>query len=174
MLLSEAAARLLSLLDPAGVLIGGICGALYGVERFTRDVDIAADLDPETIVQRLQDAGVTSELRRSNELNDLSWVVHGVFEHIEFQVLPASETGISPGVFEIRAGLRVADIKSFITSKCIAAGQQDMHDVAAICMIYPEHADYCRNAASTHRCLDKLESWLSDRRLQQRYQQKID
>jgi len=44
MQLSEAAARLLSLLDPEGVLIGGICGAVYGVERFTRDVDIATSI----------------------------------------------------------------------------------------------------------------------------------
>ena len=111
-------------------------------------------------------------MQRHHEPNGLSWVIHGVFEQVECQVLPASETGISPGVCEIRAGLRVADIKSFITSKCIAAGQQDMHDVAAICIMYPEHGDYCRNAASTHGCLDKLESWLSDGRLQQRYQPK--
>ncbi len=174
MLLSEAAAKLLGLLDPEGVLIGGICGALYGVERFTRDVDIAADLEPETIVQRLHEAGIASELRRSNEPGDLSWVVHGEFEDIEFQVLPASETGISQGRFEIKAGLRVADLNSFITSKCIAAGQQDMHDVAAICLIYPEHGDYCRQKASEHRCLEKLDSWLNDRRLQQRYPQKTD
>lgn len=49
MQLSEAARRLLDILDPEGVLIGGICGALYGVERFTRDVDIAVDLDAETV-----------------------------------------------------------------------------------------------------------------------------
>lgn len=174
MLLSEAAAKLLGLLDPEGVLIGGVCGVLYGVERFTRDVDIAADLAPETIVQRLHDAGIMSEVRRSNEPGDLSWVVHGEFAEIEFQVLPASETGISLELFEIRAGLRVADIKSFITSKCIAAGQQDMHDVAAICMIYPEHDHYCRQKALEHQCLDKLDSWLDDRRLQKRYIKKVE
>ncbi len=169
MQLSDAAARLLALLDPEGVLIGGICGALYGVERFTRDVDIAADLKPETITQRLHDAGIASQVRRSSEPGDLSWVVHGQFEGIEFQVLPASEAGISPATFEVKAGLRIADINSFITSKCIAAGQQDMHDVAALCLIYPELAGYCRDSASQYDCLEKLESWLSDRRLQQRY-----
>lgn len=174
MLLSEAASRLLSLLDPEGVLIGGICGALYGVERFTRNVDIAADIEPEIIVQCLQDAGISSEIRRSNEPNDLSWVVFGKLEEIEFQVLPASETGISQGAFKIRAGLRVADINSFIISKCIAAGQQDLHDVAAICLMHPEHAGYCRQKASEHQCLKKLDSWLNDRRLQQRYQLKAD
>ncbi len=174
MLLSEAAGKLLSLFDPEGVLIGGICGALYGVDRFTRDVDIAADLEPEVVVQRLHDAGIVSELRRSSEPGDLSWVVHGEFGEIEFQVLPASDTGITPAAFELKAGLRVADINSFITSKCIAAGQQDMHDVAAICMIYPELGDYCRQKASEHRCLEKLDSWLDDRRLQQRYMQKTN
>jgi len=172
MLLSEAAGKLLSLFDPEGVLIGGICGALYGVDRFTRDVDIAADLEPEVVVKRLHDAGIASELRRSNEPGDLSWVVHGEFSDIEFQVLPASDTGIAPGAFELRAGLRVADINSFITSKCIAAGQQDMHDVAAISLIYPELAYYCRQKASEHQCMEKLDAWLDDRRLQQRYTQK--
>jgi len=169
MQLSEAAARLLALFDPEGVLIGGICGAVYGVERFTRDVDIAADLDPDVIVQRLQDAGIASDVRRSSEPGDLSWVVHGQYESIDFQVLPASETGISPGQFEIRAGLRVAEIRTFITSKCIAAGQQDMHDIAAICLMKPELELFSRDCAAAHGCLTKLESWLGDRRLQQRY-----
>ena len=169
MQLSEAAARLLALLDPEGVLIGGICGAVYGVERFTRDVDIAADLDADVIVQRLQDAGIKADVRRSNEPGDLSWVVHGQFENIDFQVLPASETGITPARFEIKAGLRVAVITDFITSKCIAAGQQDMHDVAALCLIQPELETFGRECAIQHGCLEKLESWLNDRRLQQRY-----
>ena len=169
MQLSEAAASLLALLDPEGVLIGGICGAVYGVERFTRDVDIAADLDPEVIMQRLQQAGIASDVRRSSDPGDLSWVVHGQFENIDFQVLPASETGISTGMFEIRAGLRVAGIKDFITSKCIAAGQQDMHDIAAICLMQPALAAFSRDCAAQHGCLQKLESWLGDHRLQQRY-----
>lgn len=169
MQLSEAAARLLALLDPEGVLIGGICGAVYGVERFTRDVDIACDLDPDVIVKRLNDAGISSDVRRSSEPGDLSWVLFGQLEGIDFQVLPASETGISRDDFEIRAGLRVASIRAFITSKCIAAGQQDMHDVAALGLMYPEFEPFSRDCAEEHGCLDKLESWLDDRRLQQRY-----
>jgi len=169
MRLSEVARRLLEILDPEGVLIGGICGALYGVERFTRDVDIAADLDAETIVQRLNGAGIDAAVRRSNEPDDLSWVVHGLLEGVEFQILPAAETGIAHNLFEVKAGLRIADLNSFITSKCIAAGQQDMHDVAALCLISPELETFCRESAEGHGCLEKLESWLSDRRLRQRY-----
>jgi len=174
MKLSEAAARLLSLLDPGGVLIGGICGAVYGVERFTRDVDIAAELEPEIIVQRLLDAGITSAVRRSDELGDLSWVVHGQYGGIDFQVLPASETGIRPGVFEVKAGLRIAEIHDFVTGKCMASGQQDIHDVAALCLMYPDMEDFCRESAAGHGCLEKLESWLSDRRLRQRYAPKAE
>jgi len=169
MRLSEVARRLLVILDPEGVLIGGVCGALYGVERFTGNVDIAADLDAETIVKRLNDAGIEAAVRRSNEPGDLSWVVHGLFEGIEFQVLPASETGVSRGSVDIKAGLRVADINSFIISKCIAAGQQDMHDVAALCLMHSDLEAFCRKSAGEHGCLEKLESWLNDRRLQQRY-----
>ena len=169
MRLSEAAARLLQILDPEGVLIGGICGALYGVERFTRDVDIAADLAPETIVRRLQDAGITADVRRGSDPGDLGWVVHGQLEGIAFQILPAAETGIDCASFEVKAGLRIADMKSFITGKCMAAGQQDMHDVAALCLMYPELEDFCRESALSHGCLEKLESWLNDRRLRLRY-----
>jgi len=169
MQLSEAAHRLLDILDPDAVLIGGICGAIYGVERFTRDVDIAADLEPETIIQRLKDAGIDAAVRYSNEPDDLSWVVECLFEGIEFQVLPASETGISRGLFEVKAGYKVPDIHSFMVSKCIAAGQQDMHDVAALCLLYPELDSAGRELAAKYGCLEKLESWLSDRRLLQRY-----
>lgn len=169
MQLSEAAARLLALLDPEGVLIGGICGAVYGVERFTRDVDIAADLDADEIVQRLQRAGIATELRRSSESGDLSWVVSGQLGGIDFQILPASETGVSCGSFEIKAGLRVAEINSFIVSKCMAAGQQDMHDVAALCLLHPELEAFSRESAAGHGCLEKLDSWLQDQRLRQRY-----
>ncbi|ATX81984.1 hypothetical protein Ga0123462_1120 [Mariprofundus ferrinatatus] len=169
MQLSEAASRLLALLDPEGVLIGGICGAVYGVERFTPGVDIAAELDPDVIVQRLHDAGIASDVRRSSEPGDLSWVVHGAYEGIDFQVLPASETGISPARFEMKAGLRIAIISDFITSKCIAAGQQDMHDVAALSLMHPELEQFSRDCAAKHGCLEKLESWLDDQRLKQRY-----
>jgi len=172
MKLSEAAARLLSLLDPDGLLIGGICGALYGVERFTRDVDIAAELEPDEIVRRLRGGGIDADVRRSSETDDLSWVVHGHLEGIEFQILPAAEAGIDCALFEVKAGLRIADMNSFITSKCIAAGQQDMHDVAALCLIHPELEDFCRETAAANGCLQKLESWLSDRRLRQRYSPK--
>ncbi len=169
MQLADAASRLLSVLDPEGVLIGGVCGALYGVERFTRDVDIAAGVGPEEIVRRLGTVNIDAEICRSNDPDDLSWVVHGEIDGIPFQVLPASETGIDCAAFELKAGLRVADIRSFIVSKCLASGQQDMHDVAALCLIYPELEGFCRESAAAHGCLEKLESWLNDRRLWQRY-----
>jgi len=169
MQLSEAARQLLEILDPEGVLIGGICAAVYGVERFTRDVDIAADLDPETVVHRLHEAGIEAAVRRSYEPGDLPWVVHGEAGGIEFQVLPAAEIGITPAACELKAGLRVADRDGFITSKCIAGGQQDLHDVAALCLLHPELEPRCRDLAAAHGCLDKLEAWLGDRRLRQRY-----
>ncbi len=169
MQLSDAARRLLEILDPEGVLIGGICAAVYGVERFTRDVDIAADLDPETVVGRLGEAGIKATVRQSSEPEDLTWVVHGEAGGVEFQVLPASEIGLTPGTFEMKAGLRVADRDGFITSKCIAGGQQDLHDVATLCLLDPDIEPLCRRLATHYGCLAKLEAWLNDRRLRQRY-----
>lgn len=121
------------------------------------------------MLKRLNDAGIETVVRRSNEPGDLSWVVHGLFEGIEFQVLPASETGVAHNLFEVKAGLRIADINSFITSKCIAAGQQDMHDVAALCLMSPGLETFCRASAEEHGCLEELKSWLNDRRLKQQY-----
>lgn len=169
MQLDQAARRLLEIFDPEGVLIGGICGAIYGVERFTRDVDIAVGMNPDAVVARLHEAGIEATLTTSNEPGDLSWVVNGAIEGVEFQILPASETGVSRATVELKAGLRVPDVKSFIVSKCTAAGQQDMHDVAALCLIKPELEPFARETAARFECLEKLESWLSDNRLRQRY-----
>lgn len=169
MQLSEAARRLLALFDAEGVLIGGICGAIYGIERFTRDVDLAVSLDAASVLHRLKQAGIDAAIRRSNDPGDLSWVVCGRLDDIHFQILPAAETGISIDKAVLKVGLRIADMHDFIASKCIAGGQQDLHDVAVLCLLYPEISGYARETAALHRCLDKLESWLADRRLRQRY-----
>jgi len=167
--LDDAAKRLLQVLDPDGIVIGGICGFIYGVERFTRDVDVATSLNAEHVIRLLRDAGIEATVRSSNEPGDLSWVISGEIESIEFQILPAAETGMDGARLEMRAGLRVPDINSFIVSKCIAAGQQDMHDVAALCLMHPDILLFSKDEAEKHGCLSKLESWLEDRRLQQRY-----
>jgi hypothetical protein len=169
MQLDQAARRLLEIFDPEGVVIGGICGAVYGVERFTRDVDLAVPLDPEAVIGRLHEAGIDATVRRSSEAGDLSWVVSGNLEGVDFQVLPADQTGIEGGTVELKAGLRVPDVRSFIVSKCIAAGQQDMHDVAALCLMHAELAPFARQKAAHYGCMEKLEAWLSDNRLRQRY-----
>lgn len=169
MLLDDAARQLLAIFDPDGVVIGGICGAVYGVERFTRDVDLAVGITPEAVIARLQQEGVEATVGRSSEPGELSWVVHGEIGGVEFQVLPAGETGIGSASVEMKAGLRVPDVQSFIASKCIAAGQQDMYDVAALCLMDSGLEPFAREMAEQHHCLEKLESWLADRRLRQKY-----
>jgi len=169
MQLDGAARRLLEVFDPDGVVIGGICGAVYGVERFTRDVDLAVGLEPEMVVARLQSEGIEARVSRSSEPGDLSWVVHGEIEGVEFQVLSAKEVGVDGSTVELKAGLRLPDIKSFMISKCIAGGQQDMHDVAALALMHSELEPFARETAEQHRCQEKLESWMDDRRLRQKY-----
>lgn len=169
MRLSDAARRLLELLGDDAILIGGLCGAVHGVERFTRDVDIAARCPPETILKALRQAGLRANMRTSSDPGDLAWVIHGEIGDIPFQILPARDTGLEQTRPEIHAGLRVPGMRDFIASKCRAGGQQDMHDVAALCLLHPDLLPHARDEAERRGRLEALESWLADERMLRRY-----
>lgn len=167
--LSEAARRLQQILGEHAVVIGGICGAIHGVERFTHDVDFATDLEPERVLELLEQAGIEASSKTAAEPDELPWVVTGMLDEIPFQILPAASTQIDVTRAETKAALRVPDIRAFITSKCIAGGQQDLHDVAVLCLLDAERTEFARATAEAHGCTDKLEAWLTDRRLRRRY-----
>ncbi len=169
MRLDQAARRLLDLLDPESMLIGGLCAAMHGVERFTRDVDIASGLQPEEILRRLKKAGIKADIRTNHDPGDLAWVITGEIGDIEFQILPTADTGLRNAKIEIHASLRTPDVISFIRSKCLAGGQQDMHDVAALCLMHPQLLETALELAEAHGCGKALENWLNDARLQRRY-----
>jgi len=167
--LVAAARKLYAALDPHAVIIGGICGAMYGVERFTRDVDLATDLSPELVITRLTAHGIPSNPRSGVAGESLKWVVSGVCDAVEFQVLAADDVGVRLDRAEMHAQLRIASVADFVTSKCMARGQQDLHDVAVLTLLDPALLPFARTQAQAQRCLGKLEAWLADERLRARY-----
>jgi hypothetical protein len=167
--LAAAVRRLHATLAPHGVLVGGVCGAMLGVERFTRDVDIATDLAPEAVMSALAQASIGATLRRGGPGEPLSWVVSGLIDGVPFQVLAASDLGVSVERAELRAELRIASVPDFIVSKCRAGGQQDLHDVAVLCLLDPSRLDFAQSQAAATGCRNKLDLWLADERLRARY-----
>ena len=86
MSLTDTARKLYAILAPHGVVIGGVCGALHGVERFTRGVDMATDLQPELVISLLRKAGIEAQVVRGDAFDKLSWVIKGMHDGVEFQV----------------------------------------------------------------------------------------
>lgn len=169
MSLVSVATRLYATLEPHAVLIGGICGAMHGVERFTRDVDMATDLSAAKVVSLLKKAGIDSEIQHGEATDALTWVVKGICEDIEFQIIPASDVGVSLDNALLRVELGIASEKDYITSKCIAGGQQDLHDVAVLVMLNKRLRTFATDKAERHGCKNKLDAWLTDERLLARY-----
>jgi hypothetical protein len=166
--LVEAVRRLQAVLGQAPV-IGGIGAAIHGVERFTRDIDLTSSLSRQQIEAILQAANISFSVRLGNIHDSLPWVVHGDYDGIPFQILPADAIGVQPDQAVLHAGVLAVNIHDFIRSKCLAGGQQDMHDVAALAMLNPDLREFIIEQADRHGCLDKLESWLSDERLRARF-----
>ncbi len=167
MSLTTVTRKLLAILEPHGVVIGGVCGMMHGVERFTRDVDLATDLLPEKVILILGD--IEAEIQKGDALDPLPWVIKGVCDGIEFQVLPAKSVGVSLENSVVQVELRIASEEDFITSKCIAGGQQDLHDVAVMALQNKGLKWFAMQQANTHDCRDKLDGWLEDERLKARY-----
>lgn len=174
MSLTDTARKLYAALKPHGVVIGGICAAMHGVERFTRDVDMATDLGPDQVIATLREAGIEAEIHHGNAFEGLSWVIRGTDDDIEFQVLPARDIGVDPkrGLIQVEIGF--ASEQDFIVSKCIAGGQQDLHDVAVLAMKRPDLLPFAEAQAEAHECRDKLDAWLGDQRLRARYGPQTD
>lgn len=142
---------------------------MHGIERFTRDVDMATDLEPDQVLSALHKAGIVAEVIRGDAFDPLPWVIRGSHDGIPFQVLPAGSIGVDPKQAVIQVDLGFASERDFIVSKCIAGGQQDMHDVAVLSFKKPELLPFIESQADQHGCRDKLDAWLNDQRLRSRY-----
>jgi len=169
MSLVAVARKLHGVLRPHGILIGGICGVMHGIERFTRNVDLATDLNAEKVVGLLKNEGIDAEIRFGDALDRLSWVIQGVCDDVEFQILSAKDIGIDLSNGELKLGLLIASEKEFIVSKCIAGGQQDLHDVVVLMLLKPMLKDFVMRQAVQYSCQERLQAWLNDERLLSRY-----
>lgn len=168
MSLVDTARRLYAALMPHGVVIGGICGAMHGVERFTRDVDLATDWTPEQVIDALMGAGIPAEVMRGDVLDPLPWVIRGELDGVPFQILPAGSVGVDPKGAVVQVDIGFASEQDFIVSKCIAGGQQDMHDVAVLALKRPELLAFAEQQADKYGCRAKLDAWMNDRRLREK------
>jgi len=173
MSLTDTARILYEALKPHAVVIGGICAGMHGVERFTRDIDMATDLKSDQVVAALHQAGISADVVRGDIFDPLPWVIQGVHDGIPFQVLPAGSIGVDPKKAMVQVGIGFASEQDFIVSKCIAGGQQDLHDVAVLVLKRPDLLAFAEAQAEERGCRDKLDSWLSDRRLRSRYGHQI-
>lgn len=160
-------------LKPHAVIIGGICANMHGVERFTRDVDMATNLKSDQVIAALGKVGITAEVVQGDAFDPLPWVIKGSHEGIPFQVLPAGSIGVDPKKAVIQVDIGFASEHDFIVSKCIAGGQQDLHDVAVLVLKRPDLLKFAEAQAEERGCKDKLDSWLNDQRLRSRYGNQI-
>lgn len=170
MSLVAVARKLHGVLQPHGILIGGICGAMHGIERFTRDVDLATDLDAAKVIILLKNEGIEAEIKFGDSFDRLSWVIKGVCDDVEFQIFSAKDIGIDLSHGELKLELLIASEKEFITSKCIAGGQQDLHDVVVLMLLNPALKEFVMQQAAQYDCQERLQAWLHDERLLSRYE----
>jgi len=163
------AQKLTKALEPRGVVIGGICGAMYGIERFVRDVDIATDLKPGKVVELLKQRDIEAKVLTGEVFEPLPWVILGECDGIRFQVLFAKNKGVHLDDVLEKVGMRIASVNDFIASKCMPGGQQDMHDVAALILQDRELEMFAMQLAGSHGCQEKLIAWLADEKLKTSY-----
>lgn len=167
--LIETARKISEPISESCALIGGVCSFLYGSERFTRDIDFASTDSPEAVQEKLQKQGISSKITMGAWGDPLSWVVSGKVDSVEFQVLSANDVGVDVTQAVFFGDIPVASLQDLITSKCRAGGQQDMHDVAVMSLLHPDCVNHAKTMAAKCAVEDKLNMWLSDARLLERY-----
>ena len=169
MSLVDITRELYVILEPHAALIGGICGFMHGVERLTPNIDMVTDLMPNQVLETLQKSGLSADIVRGDALDPLPWVVRGEHDGVPFQILPAGAVGVDLNIAIVQADMRFASVQDFIVSKCIAAGMADMRDVAVLIMKRPELLSFAEEQAEGHRCKSKLDEWVNDQRLREKW-----
>lgn len=168
--LVRVAARLASILGPDQcLLIGGLAVGGHGYVRATDDVDLIVRYPLTEARRQLEGQGIKATLMKGDILEGDFPCLRGVLDGIRFDVLPPLvpidwEKAVEAPVEGI--GLRLVDLEGLLRLKLRAQGVQDVLDVAVLVLRHPEYREKAREIARANRILDRLDSFLADRRTQ--------
>jgi hypothetical protein len=166
--LGRVAIRLAKLLGEDGVLVGAMAVAAHGYVRATRDVDFAVRIPLAEILDRLRDKGIATTLKRGDVMEGDFPCLTGTISGVRFDLIAPPVPLEWNDAIELPvagASLRVVDLDGLIRLKLRAQGPKDLMDAAALLLRHPEHVESARRAARSEHILDKLDTWLGDRRL---------
>jgi hypothetical protein len=161
----RVASRLLDILGPGVVVIGGHAVSAWGFVRATEDVDLAVDLTMLEVERRLARSGI--EFRRTRgdvREGDVPWVIHGELGGVPFQGMPPMVALDWSRARELELGgarLRIVDLGDLLRLKLKAAGPKDLMDVAELLKAYPERTAETRATAEAYGVGEDLERWLA-------------
>jgi hypothetical protein len=132
-------------------------------------VEFTVDLPAKKTMQLLSQEGIHATLNSNDSEKNSTWVINGDCDGISYQIVPVDSVGVNVNDAIEEIGIRIASEKDFITSKCIAGSQQDLHDVAVMALQNKGLKWFSMQQANLHGCRDKLDAWLEDERLKARY-----
>lgn len=171
--LLESAVRVARVLGrDSCALIGGLAVAAYGHERATRDVDFMSRLPLHEARRRLQEAGLTVEVRHGDPEEGVPTFLRSTVRGMAIDVLPmlvAVDWEHLPEVPLGASAIKVVDLDALLHLKARAGGVQDMLDVAQLVWRHPDRLPLARDLAGRYGVGPKLEACLRDRRERQRY-----
>ena len=168
--LVRLAARLANILGPDQcLLVGGLAVAGHGYVRATDDIDLIVSYPLTEARRKLQAKGIDTKLARGDAFEGDFPCLKGVLGGIRFDVLPPLvpldwEKAVEASTTSGR--LRLVDLNGLLRLKLRAQGVQDVLDVAVLVLRHPDYREAAREIARANRILDRLDSFLADRRTQ--------
>lgn len=167
--LERVALLLAEVLGENGMLVGGMAVGAHGYIRATDDVDFVARVPLTDVRKRLQALGIKATLHKGSVLEGDFDCLKGTVDGVRFDVMPPLVALEWDRAIEVpmtdKRRLRVVDLDGLIRLKLRAQGPRDLMDVAALTLRHPERLAAAREAARSHRVLDRLDHWLADPRL---------
>jgi hypothetical protein len=151
------------------VLIGGLAVGAHGYVRGTKDVDFIARIPLQEVQRLLREHGIASQLLRGNPLDGDFSCVKLELEDVRVDILPPLvpiewDRAVELPVTKTEA-IRVVPVDALIQLKLRAQGPKDLMDAAALVLRHPELRKRAEELAAARGVLDRLTSWLEDKRL---------
>jgi hypothetical protein len=159
------------------LLAGGLAVMAHGFVRATRDVDLVTRLSLAAARTRLARSGLPTRLLKGDPLEGGFSCLKGECDGLPFDVLPqlvpihweaAAPVGASDA-----GSLRVVPLMDLLALKLRAQGAKDLMDAAILVLMHPDTEGQARELAIAYRTLDRLESWLNDRRARAQAQEEL-